>query len=154
MSIHHDYRMSWSTVLENRVTVTEESSWPLWNLIIHCHLHKNLLFVCILDTVFLVPPDFHSYYMLYVVGISMSLKQLTSFHIAGLWYDRSMILFCYLKTCRVVIRYVLICFLFITDTAWWSIEWTGSKWFWWYGKEMCVSFGDMVRKCVYNLVIW
>jgi len=60
----------------------------------------------------------------------------TSFYIAVLWSDRGMILFCYLKTCRVVIRYVLICFLFITDATWWSIEWTGSKWFWWYGKEI------------------
>jgi hypothetical protein len=124
--------MSRSTVLENRVTVREESFWLLWNLIIHYHIHKNLLFMCIFDTVFLVPPDFHSYNMLYVVGISMSL-------IAVLWYDRGMILFCCLKTCRVVIRYVLICFLFITDATWWSIEWTGSKWFWWYGKEMSVS---------------
>jgi len=41
----------------------------------------------------------------------------TSFFIAVLWYDRGMILFCGLKTCRVVTRYVLICFLFITDAA-------------------------------------
>ena len=74
--------MSWSTVLENRMTVTEESSWLLWHLIIHYHFHKNLLFMCILDTVFLVPAGFHSYYMLYVVGISMSLKSLISLYIA------------------------------------------------------------------------
>jgi len=41
----------------------------------------------------------------------------TSFCIAVLWYDRGMILFCCLKTCRVVTRYVLICFIFITDAA-------------------------------------
>lgn len=78
-------------------------------------------------------------HVFYVVGISMSLKWLTSFYIAVIWYNRGMILFCCLKTCAVVIRYVLICFLFITDANWWSIEWTGSKWFWWYGKEICVS---------------
>jgi len=71
--------MSWSAVLESRVTVTEESSWLLWKLIIHYHIHKNLLFMCILNTVFLVPPDFLFYYMLYVIGISMSLKWLHLF---------------------------------------------------------------------------
>jgi hypothetical protein len=131
--------MSWSTALENRVRVTEQNSWLLCNLIIHYHIHKNLLFMCFLNTVFLVPSNFHSYYMLYMVGISMSLKWLISFYIAVLWYNGGMILFCCFKTCRVVIRYVLICFLFITDATWWSIEWAGSKWFWWYGKEMCVS---------------
>jgi hypothetical protein len=35
--------------------------------------------MCILNTVFLVPPDFLLYYMLYVVGISMPLKWLRLF---------------------------------------------------------------------------
>jgi hypothetical protein len=121
--------MSRSTVLENRVTVREESSWLLWNLIIHYHIHKNLLFMCSFDTVLLVPPDFHSYNMLYVVGISMSF-------IAVLWYDRGMILFCCLKTCRVVIRYVLISLQTQLDEVLNELE--------------ANDFGDMVRKCIIN----
>lgn len=75
--------MLWSTVLESRVTFRDEISWLLWELIIHYHIHKNLLLMCILDAVFVVPPDFLLYYMLYVIGISMSLKWL---HLFSLLY--------------------------------------------------------------------
>jgi len=78
---------------------------------------REPVFMCILNTVFLVPADFHLYYMLYVVGIFMSLKWLIFFYVAVLWYNRGMIVFCCLKTCRIVIRYVLICFLFVTDAT-------------------------------------